>query len=63
MFKMAKKSAVIHLPLERVPAQSRSQSMPVRGLCSGMTLGKSNFFIQNKINGAYAFIAFVYSAY
>ena len=22
--------------------QSRSQSMPVRGLCSGMTLGKSN---------------------
>ena len=23
-------------------AQSRSQSMPVRGLCSGMTLGKSN---------------------
>jgi hypothetical protein len=25
-----------------VPVQSRSQSMPVRGLCSGMTLGKSN---------------------
>ena len=25
-------------------AQSRSQSMPVRGLCCGMTLGKSNLF-------------------
>jgi hypothetical protein len=43
--------------------QSRSQSMPVRGLCSGMTLGNRIDFIQNEINGAYAFIALVYSAY
>ena len=28
-----------------VPVQSRSQSMPVRGLCSGMTLGKSKSLI------------------
>ena len=27
---------------ERWPSQSRSQSMPVRGLCCGMTLWKSN---------------------
>ena len=31
---------ILFIPLQWV--QSRSQSMPVRGLCSGMTLGKSN---------------------
>jgi hypothetical protein len=37
-------SALAFLPLVVIQRswQSRSQSMPVRGLCSGMTLGKSN---------------------
>ena len=39
-----------------VPVQSRSQSMPVRGLCSGMTLEKSNrnrYLIADTINACF----------